>query len=101
MTHNKVMKNLIISEAIQKKLSDKHNVSRRDVEQCFKNKCGLFLLDDREDHKTNPPTLWFVAPTNCGRMLKIILVYRDGSVYVKSAYDATQDIQNLYDKFAK
>ena len=101
MTHNKVMKNLIISETIQKKLLDKHQVHRRDVEQCFENKCGLYLQDPREDHQTNPPTLWFVAPTNCGRMLKIMLVFRDGSVYLKSAYDATQEIQNIYDRFAK
>lgn len=95
------MKNLIVSEAIRNKLEHKHAVMLRDVEQCFDNKCGGYLQDTREDHRTDPPTLWFVAPTNAGRMLKLMLVYRDGSVYLKSAYDATPEIQVLYERFAK
>ena len=95
------MRNLIISDAIKEKLQLKHGVCVRDVEQCFENKCGIYLQDTRENHKTNPPTLWFVAPNNAGRMLKLMLIYRDGSVYLKSAYDATPEIQALYERFGK
>lgn len=95
------MKNLIVSAAILDKLQRKHGVTVRDVEQCFENKCGVYLQDTRENHRTDPPTLWFVAPTNAGRVLKLMLVYRDGSVYLKSAYDATPEIQLLYERFAK
>ena len=96
-----IMNNLRISEAILKKLVDKHNVTRREVEQCFENKCGLFLEDDREDHKSDPPTLWFIAPTSQGRLLKIIFIYRDGQLHLRSAYEADLAAQGLYDRKAR
>lgn len=91
------MVNLRISEKTLEKLQNKHQVTRREVEQCFDNKCGLFLVDDREDHRSDPPTLWFVAPTNQGRLLKVIFIYRDGNIDLRSAYDADTTVQQLYD----
>lgn len=99
--HPEHMQNLRISDAILEKLKTKHNVTRREVEQCFENKCGLFLMDDREEHRTDPPTLWFLAPTNAGRLLKIIFIFRDGQVHLRSAYDASADVQRVYDSKAK
>ncbi|MFU3256942.1 ADP-ribosyl-(dinitrogen reductase) hydrolase, partial [Pseudomonas aeruginosa] len=62
------MENLIISDAIERKLQEKHGgVSRREIEQCFENCEGEHLIDLREDHKTDPVTKWFVAETNAGR----------------------------------
>lgn len=95
------MKNLIISSTVLVKLKDKHQVSRREVEQCFENKCGTYLVDDREDHQTDPPTLWFIAPTNRGRLLKVIFIYIDGNVHIKSAYDADDSAIAIYDQVAK
>jgi uncharacterized DUF497 family protein len=95
------MHNLRISEAVLNKLKDKHGVSRREVEQCFENKCGLYLVDDREDHRTDPPTLWFVASTNKGRQLKVIFIYRDGQVHLRSAYEADQSTCTLYNSKAR
>ncbi len=91
------MKNLRISQDILIKLNTKHSVSRREVEQCFDNKCGLYLLDEREDHKSDPPTLWFVAPTNNGRLLKVVFVFRDGYVNLRTAYDADELSRKIYD----
>lgn len=95
------MNNLRISAATLQKLTQKHNVTQREVEQCFENKCGLFLEDDREDHKSDPPTLWFIAPTSRGRLLKIIFIYRDGQVHLRSAYEADDAAQRLYDAKAR
>lgn len=92
------MKNLRISDAILAKLRDKHGVTYREVVQCFENKCGLYLMDDREQHRSDPPTLWFVAPTNSGRMLKVIFIFKDGQVFLRSAYDANEAVQSLYEK---
>lgn len=94
------MKNLIISLVIQEKLTNKHQVTRKEVEQCFANRTGGIFLDDREDHKTDPATLWFVAPTNQGRLLKVIFVFNPKSrkFFLKSAYDANQKTQDLYEK---
>jgi hypothetical protein len=94
------MKNLIISPTIQDKLTNKHQVTRKEVEQCFTNRTGGIFLDDREDHKTDPATLWFVAPTHQGRLLKVIFVFdpKSRKFYLKSAYDTNQKINDLYEK---
>ena len=65
------MASIIISATVSSKLEQKHNVSREEESQCFDNRCGMFLIDDREDHRRDPPTLWFVADTRVGRLLKM------------------------------
>lgn len=95
------MRTLIISPEILEKIQNRHSVSRREVEQCFENKIGSYLVDDREEHRTDPATLWFVAPTNQDRLLKVIFVYLDGNVHIKSAYEPSEAVVNLYDKRGK
>ena len=96
-----VMKSLRISQPTLEKLKNKHRVSRREVEQCFENRCGQFLMDTREEHRSDPPTLWFVAPTSQGRLLKIVFIYRDGFVHLRSAYEAEQLAQDIYNRKAR
>jgi hypothetical protein len=76
------VKVIVISPVIMEKLEKKHGVTRREIEQCFENRKGGYLEDTREEHKTDPATLWFVAPTNCGRKLKIIFVFNNGNLYI-------------------
>ena len=95
------MNNLIISQAIAEKLKSKHCVSIREIEQCFENRCGNYVVDTREGHKTEPVTLWFVAATNHNRILKIMFVYRDGKVYLKSAYEAKESVIEIYERRGK
>lgn len=95
------MRPIIVSAAVLAKLRDKHDVELREVEQAFENKCGLFLVDDREDHQTDPVTLWFVAPTNRDRLLKVIFMFVDGNIHLKSAYAADADAIALYEDIAK
>ena len=71
------MENLRISDAIAVKLRDKHGVERREVENCFANREGRLLLDTRARHRTHPPTLWFIAKTNGGRLLRLC-IYKKG-----------------------
>lgn len=94
------MRNLKVSPAILEKLAKKHQVTVKEVEQCFQNKCGSYLEDTRELHKSDPPTLWFVAPTNTGRNLKVVFIYRDGSIYLKSAFQADEISMRIYDSAA-
>lgn len=95
------MRNLIISANVLVKLRDKHNVSVRELEQCFENKCGVYLEDTREDHQTDPATLWFVAPTNRDRLLKIVFMFIDGNVHVKSAFESDEDATQVYELHGK
>lgn len=90
---------IIISEKIANKLMQKHNVTTDEVEQCFANITGKFLLDTREVHKSNPPTHWFIACTNRGRKLKVAFIPENGDIYIRSAFPPDENEMRIYDKF--
>ncbi len=92
------MRNLIISPKIQAKISqpDHGALTREEVEQCFLNHDGGYVTDEREEHRTDPPTLWFVGETNRRKPLKVVFVLADGMIYLKSCYPATSEIQRIY-----
>ena len=90
---------LVVSPAMREKLMRKHNIQELEVVECFLNdETGKYLEDDREDHRTDPPTLWFVGETHRGRRLKIIFVHRDGNLYLKSAYAANEAVIRIYNE---
>jgi hypothetical protein len=92
---------LIVSPGIEAKLAGKvPPVTIREVEQCFENRVGGLLTDTREDHKTDPPTMWFLAETNAQRLLKVVYVQKRGFVYLKTAYDPNAEEKRIYQKFA-
>lgn len=92
---------ILISQAVLEKLREKHTVERREVEQCFENKVGTFVIDDREDHRTDPETLWFIAPTNNERLLKVAFMFIDGNIHIKSAFEPYQSEIELYEELGK
>lgn len=93
---------LIISPQVLEKLSNKSPpVTRREVEQCFDNRRGKLLLDEREENKTDPPTQWFIAETNKDRSLKIVFVRRDKDIHLKTAYDPNTEEVRIYMKFGR
>lgn len=92
---------IVITPRIVEKLAAKHGVSEAEVREAFANLCGQLLIDTREEHATDPPTLWFVAETNAGRLLKVMFIHKDGNNIVKSAYDASEKVQAIYDKIGK
>ena len=73
----------LISARVRQKLADKHNVVPAEVEQCFLNFNGSqFLEDEREEHRTDPSTKWFISETDSGRLLKIcFMFYEDKSAF--------------------
>jgi uncharacterized DUF497 family protein len=93
--------NLNISESIANKLNEKHAVTRDEVEECFYNRIRGLLEDTREQHKTNPPTMWFIAETNEGRLLKVVFIELPNRTYeIKTAYEPNDKEVNIYEKFA-
>jgi uncharacterized DUF497 family protein len=92
---------IIIPSSILMKLRDKHSVSQREVEQCFENLCGTYLEDERENHKTDPATLWFIAETNESRTLKVVFIFLDGNIHIKTAYEPSPGAIALYDAKGK
>jgi len=93
---------MIISERVVQKLAEKHGVNKSEIVECFTNRESNFLTDMREDHQTNPPTMWFVAQTDFGRKLKVAFIQdaNTGEVIIKTAYEANAEEQRIYDKFA-
>lgn len=87
---------IIISSKIEAKLLDKHSVTKSEVEQCFQNIVGKFLTDNREQHKTDPETMWFLSYTNKNRLLKIVFVFKDNDFFVKTAYEPNIDEIEIY-----
>lgn len=94
-----LMKNLLISGSVSTKLRDKHDVSRREVEQCFENIEGPLLIDDREDHKSDPPTLWFISRTNKNRLLKVVYIQRGKMVHLRTAYEPNEAEILIYQSY--
>ena len=93
--------NLNISKATTSKLKSKHNVSESDIEECFSNREGSFLVDTREDHRTTPETNWFIAQNHFGRKLKVIfMLYPDSEIRIKSAYEPNLEEIRIYTKHA-
>lgn len=92
------MENLKVSPDVLLKLTSKHSVTREEVEQCFSSKAGNLLTDTREKHKTNPPTLWFLAFTNKGRLLKIVYIQIEKTIHLKSAFSPNQTEIDIYSR---
>ncbi len=97
------MKNLRISPKILQKIGQAchGSLTQRIVEQCFENHCGRLCIDDREEHRTDPPTCWFVALDSGNRLVKVVYVQDAGVIYLKSAYLADPEIARIFDKYAK
>lgn len=89
---------LVIHDAVREKLATKHKVTTEEVSQCFSTRDAGFLVDDREDHKTDPPTLWFVSETFWGRKLKVVFFMTEQEVVIKTCYQANPDEIAIYAK---
>ena len=89
------------SDKVRLKLAVKHNIQPHEVEECFCNREKGFLTDTREDHKTNPPTQWFIAETDYGRELKVVFILMDnGEIFIKSAFTPNAIEKDIYDRHA-
>lgn len=87
-----------VSPKIRSKLAHKKPpVSLDEIEQCFADRDRTFLEDSREPHRTIPPTQWFIASTDMGRLLKVVFVkLENGDIAIKTAYDPNADEKKLY-----
>jgi uncharacterized DUF497 family protein len=88
------------SSAVKQKLAEKHGVSLEEVQQCFANREGGLLEDTREDHKTDPPSQWFIAETDYGRRLKVVFILKNGDILLKTAYGPNQKEDTIYRRYA-
>lgn len=84
---------LIISKSVAEKIAqdDHGNITESMVSQACSNYPGVAAYDPRPEHasRSGAPTVWFIAPTNDGKWLKITLVLEGDDAELKSAYPAT------------
>lgn len=90
-----------VSPSVREKLKTKHKITEVQVLQCFANREGRYLLDTREEHRTTPPTQWFIATTDYGLRLKVCFVYDPSSkiIEIKTAYPPNDDEVRIYEKY--
>ncbi|WP_213434076.1 MULTISPECIES: DUF4258 domain-containing protein [Lysobacteraceae] len=93
------MPRIIISETIRAKLAALHDVGEPEVHQCFANRTGNLLIDTREQH-SDPKTLWFIAPTNRERLLKVCYVPA-GDYFLRTCYPPDETELAIYRKHGK
>ncbi len=92
---------LKISAAIIDKLKRKHQVTASEIYECFLNRTKGLLEDTRVNHKTHPPTLWFIAETDHGRLLKIVFIeLSNGNYEIKTAYAPNKIEADIYERYA-
>lgn len=95
------LNNLKISKSISAKLKIRHRVSIDEVIECFFNRTKGLLEDTRVNHKTTPATLWFIAETDHGRLLKIVfIILPNGHYEIKTAYAPNENEVNIYERYA-
>lgn len=92
---------LFISPRVREKLLTKHKVTESQIQQCFENKAGRDLIDNRPAHRTDPPTRWFIAQTNHGIRLKVCYIFDPATkvVDLKSAFPPNEDEERIYAKY--
>ncbi|MBK2124967.1 hypothetical protein [Fangia hongkongensis] len=87
---------LVATAKIKDKLWNKHKVTISEVHQCFINREGCTLIDDREQNKTIPPTQWFLAETDAGRLLKIVFIEFESDIVLKTSYEPNSKEREIY-----
>ena len=92
------MENLSISDAVLRKINTRHGVDLVEVRQCFMNKNGKLLFDNRALTKTDPPTLWSIAKTNKKRSLKIVYILKNSQIILKTAYEPNDAELAIYSR---
>lgn len=91
---------LIVSAKVKEKLSNKQPpVTKEQIEECFATRTGKYLIDEREEHASNPPTRWFISETYYGRKLKVVFIPQGEDVVIRTAYDPNEEEKRIYKKF--
>ena len=93
------MKLLISPKVLEKLANKKPPVTKEEIKQCFANRTGIYLLDEREEHASHPPTRWFIAETDFGRELKIAFIPTGNVLIIRTAYDPNPEEKRIYQKY--
>lgn len=95
---NARMLRIFISNAVKVKLQNKHKVNPEWISGCFRNRRRDYMIEVREEHRTWPPTQWFIAEYEPEKQLKICFVYleADRAIVIKTAYPPSEKELEIY-----
>ena len=90
---------LYASKAVINKIEEIHSVTFIEAEEAFFNFKGKMLEEDRRQHRTKPPTYWFLSETFDERLLKIVVkIDRENNIaFLRTAYEPSQEEINFYE----
>jgi len=92
----------LISEETANKLREKHHVFLDEVIECFDNRRTRTIDDTRDEHRTFPPTKWFIGETNAGRRLKVVFIkISETETVIRTAYPPDDIEEEIYERKAK
>ena len=88
-----------ISDSVREKLKI-HRVSEIEIEEALYLHQGPYLVDDRIEHRTKPPTVWFIGHTWHERLLKVVMkIDKEKKVVaIKTAYDPSEEEIQRYEE---
>lgn len=89
-----------VSAKVADKIYTKHGLTMDEVKEAISGRLGNFLEDMREEHKTDPPTQWFLGYTDFGKLVKVVFIYKDGNIVIRTAYQANSHEIAIYNKHA-
>lgn len=92
---------LVASDSVIKKMKTIHNVDFMEVEEAFYNHGNdPVLIDDREENRSDPKTIWFIDKTARGKVLKVVIVpyVEEGFAVVRTAYEPDELEVMVYEK---
>jgi hypothetical protein len=80
---------LFASNGVKEKIIGTHGVSFLEAEEAFNNFSGFPLKDIRAAHRSKPTTVWCLAETYDGRLLKLVFVPfpEAGYAILRTAYE--------------
>lgn len=87
---------IIISSTVRQKLAAKHRVSEQEVREAFNDQPDHVLQDTRSEHASDPPTVWFIASTYGGRLLKVCYIETETDVIVRTAYEPNEAEKRMF-----
>ena len=88
---------MILHDSVKNKVYKKHKLTLNEIQEAFENPLGNIYEDNRSEHKTTPPTLWFIGETLYGKKIKIVYIaFPDKPPVIKSAYEPEQPTKELY-----
>jgi len=93
---------VVIGLGVRQKLAFKiPPVSESEIRECFENLLYDPIEDAREEHRTRPPTMWFIGETNQFRRLKVVYIQtRAGDLLIKTAYEPDDIEEWIYEQEA-